>query len=426
MAEDEVKGALIGRIIVEPNSWSDFREGDYIALDQQSFAKDKFKVQRPYNGWYSIRGLLQYVPDVNPDPGHQVLYDPQSSIYVFFSYEWFKQSMRMGRPIRVSDSVPTWKYGIVTELYANIGTEGTAAGGGANTITLDGLGSGEPETDDYYNGMVIEIVGGTGEGQIRLITDYDGTTKVATVDVDWDTQPGVDSAYRIYVAAHVTGELFENPGYLFEFGEMSKVVEKELFISGLFSDATRNNLLATRGMACTFGRSKGTLVFAKIKEGDLDTGAPSLVNIVVNGNKVFAAEWQIIGVDTVNDYFEIDGAYAERFPVGSTFVVFLSTGNDGTYTVESVIETGNGSSTTQITVVEEIPDGTVDGGIREYAGIETDNPGGAWAYQTGLLCSNKVSGEFIFDRSIEVAVSPCDGKSGDGADLNVFFLIVEE
>jgi hypothetical protein len=45
--------------------------------------------------------------------------------------------------------------------------------------------------------MRIEITGGTGSGQVRTITDYDGATFVATVDSPWTTVPDNTSTYRI-------------------------------------------------------------------------------------------------------------------------------------------------------------------------------------------------------------------------------------
>jgi hypothetical protein len=50
--------------------------------------------------------------------------------------------------------------------------------------------------DDYYNGLIIGIIEGAGAGQMRTITDYDGTTKTATVDT-WDTNPDATSRYTI-------------------------------------------------------------------------------------------------------------------------------------------------------------------------------------------------------------------------------------
>ena len=55
---------------------------------------------------------------------------------------------------------------------------GTAQAGSAGSITL---AAGASATDDYYSGMVITLTGGTGDGSKGVITDYVGSTKVATV-----------------------------------------------------------------------------------------------------------------------------------------------------------------------------------------------------------------------------------------------------
>ena len=79
---------------------------------------------------------------------------------------------------------------------------GTAQAGAANTITLQ---SDQNDEADGYNGMMIIIEGGTGAGQIREIIDYD-TSRVATVNKDWDTIPDDTSKYRIRAAPFVGGQ----------------------------------------------------------------------------------------------------------------------------------------------------------------------------------------------------------------------------
>lgn len=76
---------------------------------------------------------------------------------------------------------------------------GVAAAGATSAITLASTAS---ANDDQYNGSPIEIVRGTGAGQIRTITDYDGSGLVATVDRDWVTTPGSDSVYIIHPRIH--------------------------------------------------------------------------------------------------------------------------------------------------------------------------------------------------------------------------------
>ena len=71
---------------------------------------------------------------------------------------------------------------------------GTAQAGAASTITLDASASG---TNDYYNGAIILVTGGTGAAQSRVITDYVGSTKVATVNKSWATNQDSDSTFVI-------------------------------------------------------------------------------------------------------------------------------------------------------------------------------------------------------------------------------------
>jgi hypothetical protein len=73
---------------------------------------------------------------------------------------------------------------------------GTAQAGTSSSITLDATGS--SATDDLYNYQMITIRSGTGAGQTRQVTDYNGTTKVATVNLAWTTQPSTDSNYVIH------------------------------------------------------------------------------------------------------------------------------------------------------------------------------------------------------------------------------------
>ncbi len=64
---------------------------------------------------------------------------------------------------------------------------GTAAAGASTTITFPSTptaGDLVPE-DDAYNGMLIKL----DDGQVREITDYVASTRVATVDVAWTTIP---------------------------------------------------------------------------------------------------------------------------------------------------------------------------------------------------------------------------------------------
>jgi hypothetical protein len=84
---------------------------------------------------------------------------------------------------------PTWMAAI---------NQGTAEAGGAATITLQ---SGVRDWDNAYMNCLVYIYGGTGSGQLRKINAYVGSTRVATVNPAWETQPSTDSTYYIYPTA---------------------------------------------------------------------------------------------------------------------------------------------------------------------------------------------------------------------------------
>jgi len=74
--------------------------------------------------------------------------------------------------------------------------EETAQGSGTgdNQIQLD---AGASAVDGSYDPSLIAIIGGTGVGQCRLILQYDGGTKTATVDRNWKINPDNTSVFQI-------------------------------------------------------------------------------------------------------------------------------------------------------------------------------------------------------------------------------------
>jgi len=64
------------------------------------------------------------------------------------------------------------------------------------------LSSSETSTDDFFVGDEIALVGGTGIGQKRIIVSYNGTTKIATVDLPFVDIPDGTTKYSI---THIRG-----------------------------------------------------------------------------------------------------------------------------------------------------------------------------------------------------------------------------
>jgi hypothetical protein len=74
---------------------------------------------------------------------------------------------------------------------------GTARAGGATSITL---ASSETITAANALGKMIVITGGLGSTQYKRIIAYDATTKIATVDSAWTTNPDSTSTYLVISA----------------------------------------------------------------------------------------------------------------------------------------------------------------------------------------------------------------------------------
>jgi hypothetical protein len=85
---------------------------------------------------------------------------------------------------------------IKTLTYTVIGFAQGDGTGPSDEITLAGWSS---AADDYYNGVEIEIIAGAGAGDKFTRDDYDGTTKIATIDGTWSTNPDFTSIYRMDV-----------------------------------------------------------------------------------------------------------------------------------------------------------------------------------------------------------------------------------
>ena len=92
----------------------------------------------------------------------------------------------------------------VIELLPFVGIllsdHGVATAGAADSITLAATAS---ATNNIYVGSVVYISTGTGAGQIRLVTAYNGTSKVATVSDNWTTTPDNTSVYKILPVGRV-------------------------------------------------------------------------------------------------------------------------------------------------------------------------------------------------------------------------------
>lgn len=95
-------------------------------------------------------------------------------------------------------NVPTSAGRRLRQLATAVIHDGTAVSATTNTITFNADAS---SMDGAYDPALICIVGGTGVGQSRLVYQYAGSTKTATVDRDWKVVPDNTSEFIIFADA---------------------------------------------------------------------------------------------------------------------------------------------------------------------------------------------------------------------------------
>ena len=106
--------------------------------------------------------------------------------------------VRVERGIVVDDLIQPRTVGQFA-LLVDQQIDNNPASAGSSSIVLTGTVT----TDDFYNGWRIWIMSGTGEGQVRWIYDYEGSTRRAWIgDIhgqthNWDTTPDTSSVYKL-------------------------------------------------------------------------------------------------------------------------------------------------------------------------------------------------------------------------------------
>ena len=87
---------------------------------------------------------------------------------------------------------------ITLDVYVNTlsGSDTISSGRVIASRTIQ-LPSSASSSNDFYNNQIIEVTSGTGVGQKRTITDYNGSTKVATLRSNFVDHPNTSSGYNI-------------------------------------------------------------------------------------------------------------------------------------------------------------------------------------------------------------------------------------
>lgn len=103
--------------------------------------------------------------------------------------------------IRAQSTGAKTTIGVLNPVRLPVIRTGTAQAGASTTITLD---SGASAITDYYVGCFVNITNNSpanAQGQARRITAYNGSTKVATVEGTYGTNPSSASTFEVLATA---------------------------------------------------------------------------------------------------------------------------------------------------------------------------------------------------------------------------------
>ena len=101
--------------------------------------------------------------------------------------------------VKVASTGAKTSIAVLNPLRLPIVETGTAQAGAGSTITL---ASGASDIDSFYVGCLVNCTNDTPtnvRGQCRVITGYVGSTKVATVEAAWGTNPSSSTTYEILI-----------------------------------------------------------------------------------------------------------------------------------------------------------------------------------------------------------------------------------
>jgi hypothetical protein len=113
---------------------------------------------------------------------------------MIIQYEGSTRVASVDRDWRVApDNTSTYEVVATQNIISS--NEGLAQGGGASSVTLNADAS---AVDDCYVGQLIALRTGTGQDQSRIVTAYNGTTKVATVAHAWQVNPAAGTGYVLW------------------------------------------------------------------------------------------------------------------------------------------------------------------------------------------------------------------------------------
>lgn len=258
--------------------------------------------------------------------------------------------------------------------YLQVVRNGTAQAGAATTVTLDASAS---ATDDLYNGQYLFLVGGTGAGQSRVIVDYVGSTKVATVDRAWATNPDSTSVFVIFPSSNAKQD---TSGQVTVGGFATDAVNAAALAADAVTEIQSG--LATAAALNTVDDFLDTEVAAIKAKTDNLPAAPAATGDIPTAATIADAVW-----DEATTGHVTAGTFGEQLKT-DVDAILADTGTDGVIVATNNDKTGYRLSATGV-------DDILDEAITEPAGMF------AWASATlrniigvvGALARNEINSD---------------------------------
>lgn len=176
--------------------------------------------------------------------------------------------------------------------------------GGVSSTEIK-LSTGASVSDDYYIGWWIKVTSGFNNNQVRKITDYDGTTKVATISSAWTTQnPTNGDTVFLYNKPYV-GLIYNEINDRFELGSSVNAATSgnitftsnlPLYLSEITLNSTKNANNVTSGSIISNG---GLLLLSTANSSSLTDGGALLVLGGGSINKDFIIGGELV-VNSIN------------------------------------------------------------------------------------------------------------------------------
>jgi len=272
----------------------------------------------------------------------------------------------------------------------------TAQAGASTSITLDASAS--SVTSFYVNDLIV-LTGGTGVGQGRYITAYNGTTKVATVSA-WATNPDATTTFAIIAADAIVGATAPTAA------QVATAVWTDLTSGSDFSTATsvgkllKDNIDATISSRLAPTTSGRTLDVTTTGAAGIDWGNMENQGATVDLNAT--------SLNTVNTVLSVQNAVDVTPSSVSAIQNGLATPTNitaGTITTATNVTTVNGLAANVITAASIATDAGTEIANAVLAGGDVD---GYSLEQTLKLCLAALAGKLSGAATTTVTIRAAD------------------